>query len=305
MHAVYRLPIIATAGALLLAVAGCQTLQQPEWPLPPGVKTLTVNGYPMAYVERGSGPTLVLVPGSLNDYRYWTPQLETLSSRFRVVAVSPRHYYPERWNGKGTSFGLEQHAQDLVAFIAGLNAGPIYLVGWSRGGQIVVRTALARPELVRKLVLMDAGIAELVPAKDSGKPPPGGGKLAIGAEEFFKNGDLDGGLQYFFDGVNGVGAWQKLPEEQRRFRVDNAWTLVGQAADANAKPVTCAEVGGLKMPVLYMTGDKSPPQYKPIFDALQRCQPAVTRVVIPNAMHQMSQNNSPAVNSALTKFFLE
>ena len=59
------------------------------------------------------------------------------------------------------------------------------------------------------------------------------------------------------------------------------------------------------MPVLYMTGDKSPPQYKPIFDALQRCQPAVTRVVIPNAMHQMSQNNSPAVNSALTKFFLE
>jgi pimeloyl-ACP methyl ester carboxylesterase len=304
MYTVNRLSIIATAGALLFTVAACQTLQQPEWPLPPGVKTLAVNGYPMAYVERGFGPTLVLVPGSLNDYRYWTPQLETLSSRFRVVAVSPRHYYPERWNGKGT-FSLEQHAQDLATFIEKLDVGPVYLVGWSRGGQITVRTALARPELVRKLVLMDAGLAELVPATGSGKPIPGGGKLAVGAEEFFKKGDLDGGLRYFFDGVNGAGAWQKLSDEQRQFRIDNAWTLVGQAADANAKPVTCAELGGLKVPVIFMTGDKSPPQYKPIFDAFQRCQPAVTRVVIPNAMHQMSQNNPPAVNSALTKFFLE
>ncbi|MGH8634244.1 MAG: alpha/beta fold hydrolase [Burkholderiales bacterium] len=304
MHTANRLSIIATAGALLVAVAACQTLQQPEWPLPPGVKTLPVNGYPMAYVERGSGPTLVLVPGSLNDYRYWTPQFETLSSRFRIVAVSPRHYYPERWNGKGT-FGLEQHAQDLATFIEELDAGPVHLVGWSRGGQIAVRTALARPELVRKLVLMDPGFAELVPATGSGKPPPGAGRLATGAEEFFKKGDLDGGLQYFFDGVNGAGAWQKLPEEQRRFRIDNAWTLVGQAADANAKPVTCADLGGLKAPVIFMTGDKSPPQYKPYFDAFQRCQPAATRVVIPNAMHQMSQNNPPAVDAALTKFLLE
>jgi hypothetical protein len=69
VDAVNRLATIVTAGALFFALAACQRLQQPEWPLPPGVKTLTVDGYPMAYAERGSGPTLVLVPGSLNDYR--------------------------------------------------------------------------------------------------------------------------------------------------------------------------------------------------------------------------------------------
>ena len=71
MHTVNRPSIIVPAAALLVTVAACYTLRQPEWPLPPGVKTLPVNGYPMAYLERGSGPTLVLVPGSLNDYRYW------------------------------------------------------------------------------------------------------------------------------------------------------------------------------------------------------------------------------------------
>lgn len=304
MHTVNRLSIIVPAAALLVTVAACYTLRQPEWPLPPGVKTLPVNGYPIAYLERGSGPTLVLVPGSLNDYRYWMPQLETLSSRFRVVAVSPRHYFPERWNGEGT-FSLEQHAQDVAVFIEELDVGPVYLVGWSRGGQIVMRTTLERPELVRKLVLMDPQIAELVQATSSGTPIPGGGKLAKGAEEYFRNGDLEGGLQYFFDGVNGEGAWKKLPEEQRKFRLDNAWTLVGQASDVNRKPVTCAELGGFKVPVLLMTGEKSPPQYKPIIDAFQHCQPAAARVIIPNAAHQMSQMNPAAVDAALTKFLLE
>jgi pimeloyl-ACP methyl ester carboxylesterase len=68
--------------------------------------------------------------------------------------------------------------------------GPVYLVGWSRGGQIAVRAALARTELVRKLVLMDAGLAELVPVTGSGKPPPGAGRLAMGPEEFFKKGEI-------------------------------------------------------------------------------------------------------------------
>jgi pimeloyl-ACP methyl ester carboxylesterase len=69
--------------------------------------------------------------------------------------------------------------------------------------------------------------------------------------------------------------------------------------------VTCAELGGFKVPVLLMTGEKSPPQYKPIFDAFQHCQPAAARVIIPNAAHQMSQMNPAAVDAALTKFLLE
>jgi pimeloyl-ACP methyl ester carboxylesterase len=268
------------------------------------VKTITTNGYPMAYVERGAGPTLVLVHGSLNDYRYWTPQLETLSSRFRVVSVSLRHYYPERWNGVG-NFGLEQHAADVAVLIEKLNVGPVYLVGWSRGGQVTTRTALARPDLVRKLLLMDPALTELVPPL---KPASGEDVVVARAkatEVYYRKGDIAGGLEYFFDDVNGKGAWKRLTDVQRQFRLENAWTVVGQAADGKANPISCDDIGKINIPVLLMTGDKSPPHFRPILDAYQRCQPAAVRVTIPNAAHQMSQMNPTAVNAALTKFFLE
>lgn len=292
------------AVALIIALAGCQTIQQPDWPLPPDVKTITTNGYPMAYVERGAGPALVLVHGSLNDYRYWMPQIEALSSQFRVVSVSLRHYYPEPWNGLG-NFGFEQHAADVAALIERLNTGPVNLVGWSRGGQVAVRTALARPDLVRKLLLMDPALTELVPPL---KPASGEDVVVARAkatELYYRKGDIAGGLEYFFDDVNGKGAWKRLTEVQRQFRLENAWTVVGQAADEKARPITCDDLGKIRIPVLLMTGDKSPPHFKPILDEYQRCRPGAVRVTIPNAAHQMSQNNPPAVNSALTKFFLE
>ena len=97
-------------------ISGCQTMVKPAWELPPGVRTAPINGYPMAYVERGSGPTVVLVHGSLNDYRYWTPQVDSLSARFRIVAISLRHYYPEPWKGEG-KISIRQNSLDLAKFI--------------------------------------------------------------------------------------------------------------------------------------------------------------------------------------------
>src|SRR2546428_5641394 len=92
---------LASAFALISVVilAGCQTVQKPDWALPADVKTLSANGYPVAYIERGSGPTVVLVHGALNDYRTWMSQMDPLSSRFRVVSISLRHHYPEPWKG--------------------------------------------------------------------------------------------------------------------------------------------------------------------------------------------------------------
>jgi hypothetical protein len=39
--------------------------------------------------------------------------------------VSLHHYWPEHWNGKGGTFIVQQHVDDIAAFIAalGLRAG--------------------------------------------------------------------------------------------------------------------------------------------------------------------------------------
>jgi hypothetical protein len=99
--------------ALALLLTACQTALKPAWDLPSGVRTLPVNAYPMAFLERGAGPTVVVIHGTLQDYRYWDAQVSSLSPQFRVIAVSLRHYYPERWNGKGDDFSVKQHAKGL------------------------------------------------------------------------------------------------------------------------------------------------------------------------------------------------
>jgi pimeloyl-ACP methyl ester carboxylesterase len=126
--------------------------------LPPGVKTLPVNGYNMAYVENGGGRPLIMVHGALTDYRSWAAQMEPLGRSNRAVAVSLRHYFPERWDGKGGNFSWKQHVADTIAFINALNAGPVDLIGHSRGGVVAFEIARAQPSLLRSLTLAEPGI---------------------------------------------------------------------------------------------------------------------------------------------------
>jgi esterase len=285
-----------------LIVSGCQTVQTPHWSLPSGVSALSVNGYPMAYTERGSGPTVVLVHGALNDYRTWARQMEPLSSKFRVVSVSLRHYYPEPWKGDG-EFSLKLHAQDLAAFIERLGAGSVILVGWSRGGVVAADTARLRPDLVRKLVLMDGALLEVLPKEPD--PPRDDVRVtrAKATEVYFRRGDMEGGLQYFFDDINGSGAWIRLAEDQRQLRRENAWTIVGQIGDVET--VTCADAGRFRMPVLLMEGENSPPQFKRIRTAIQKCLPSARFATIPKAAHQMHQMNPAGTNEVLLNFMSE
>src|SRR5260221_88842 len=78
----------------------------------PPMQTLRVNGYDMAYLEvgesTGQGP-LVCVHGSLCDFRIWSSVLGPLTQKHRVIAVSLRHFFPDRWDGGGDSYSIAQH----------------------------------------------------------------------------------------------------------------------------------------------------------------------------------------------------
>ena len=119
-----------------------------SWVLPEGVKTLAVNGYEMAYTERGSGPPVVLVHGAGWDFRYWDGQMEPFSAKHRTIAVSLRHYYPEPWRGDG-EFGMTEHVADLIAFIKQLGVGAVHLVGHSRGGTVALYAVTTDPSIAK------------------------------------------------------------------------------------------------------------------------------------------------------------
>ncbi len=297
-----RFSSVITA-AVAVVLSACQSLGTPSWELPPDVKTRSVNGYPIAYVDRGTGPTVALVHGGLNDYRYWTPQMESLSSRFRTVAISLRHYYPEPWQGDG-QFSIKQHSEDLAAFIESLGVGPVSVVAHSRGGSVAVDLAHSRPDLVRKLVLMDAALYPLIPPSEGASSAEVRIKRAKTTEAYFKKAEMEGGLRYFFDDINGAGAWNKLHEEQRQIRRQNAWTIVGGVNDVEER-VGCVDIGRFNIPVLLMEGERSPQWLKAIRQTFQKCLPSARWVTVPKGTHQMNHTNPAAFNELLIKYLSE
>ena len=226
---------------------------------------MQVNGYPMAYVEIGSGPPLVMVHGGLSDYRTWAAQMKPLSDKHRTVAVSLRHYFPERWDGKGATFSSQQHVADLIAFIKAMNAGPIHLLGHSRGGLVVLEAALAEPGLVGNLILAEPGVILNEAGGFGAALQANADARALAAQRAartksvlsrFEQGDIDGGLEIFIDDVGGPGSWGKLTETQRQMFRDNAWTVKGTEGEQR-RPLSCREFGSLNKPVLLVVGEKS------------------------------------------------
>jgi pimeloyl-ACP methyl ester carboxylesterase len=118
---------------------------------------IRVNDYDMAFVERRIGAPLLLVHGTLCDYRHWTGQMAPFGARYRTIAPSLRRCWPEQWDGEGDDFTVQQHTADVAGLISALDAGPVHLLGHSRGGHIAFRVAQNFPASIRTLTLVEPG----------------------------------------------------------------------------------------------------------------------------------------------------
>jgi pimeloyl-ACP methyl ester carboxylesterase len=181
------------------------------------MQTLRVNGYDMAYLDVGQakdgGHPLVCVHGTLGDFRTWYAVLGPLSKRHRVIAVSLRHFFPEHWDGVGDDYRIAQHVADVIAFLEQIDPKPVDLMGHSRGGHIAFRVAQQRPELLRKVVLAEPG-GDFDNTLDPAIVPGARSALAtrtLASLNKVRAGDIEGALQNFVDGIDGEGAWRRLP----------------------------------------------------------------------------------------------
>lgn len=268
------------------------------------VKTLAVNGFDMAYVEAGRGDPLVLIHGSLSDYRYWTLQMKAFAASFRTIAVSLRHYHPERWDGRGDDFNIPTHVADMAAFLQGMGIAPAHIVGHSRGGHVAFRLAQRHPALVRRLVLSEPGGAvspdmSAQAAEINRRFAPG--SFQSQAVERIRAGDVDGGLRIFLDAVSGQGAWDRTPALAQQFTRDNAMTLLGQIREER-EPFSRDAAQAIRAETLLVLGELSPPMFGQIVEALLCYIPNSRHVVIPGATHTMNVAKPALYNEAVLDF---
>jgi esterase len=292
---------VGAPAALISVCHFCQVQAAPKWPLPEGVKSVEVNGYDMAYQEVGSGPPLVLVHGAMTDYRYWYMLVPEFAKNYRVIAVSLRHYYPEKWDGKGDDFSYEQHAADVAALIRKLDLGKVHLLGHSRGGGVVVNVAKTYPEVIKTLILADAtGFESMLPeTTEDEKPANAGRDLVKTLQKNLADGNVDLAVQVFVDTLNGPGTWASRPTELRQPLYDN----LGTAAQMGPAPATsCEQVAKFNFPILLVHGARSPKNFAAMSAAIRKCKDIPEPIVIPDAAHNMSRDNSAVFNATLVDF---
>ncbi len=146
--------------ALFLTFAAAAVAQ------PPSIKTVEIYGQKIYYQEAGSGPAVILLHGLGGDRSNWASTLPALSGRFHV-------YVPDQVGfGQSDKPMINYRVGTLVdfldAFCKKVGIAKATLVGNSLGGWVAMDFALAHPDKVDRLVLVDsAGYSQ----QRTGGPP--------------------------------------------------------------------------------------------------------------------------------------
>ena len=121
---------------------------------PPPEKTTAVYGQNIHYIEAGQGPAVILLHGLGGTKEAWGANFAPLALKYHVYALDQL--------GSGNSdkplidYKIATWSDFLQGFMQSQNIPKATVVGNSLGGWIATEFAVQHPEMVDKLVLVDA-----------------------------------------------------------------------------------------------------------------------------------------------------
>ena len=107
------------------------------------------------YIRKGKGEPLVLIHGIFSSVFVWHKNIDELSRYFDVIAVDLKGYGYSDKPADGR-YSREDIRQFMIDFMDAINVEKAIVGGHSWGGGIAVDLALACPQRVEKLVLIDS-----------------------------------------------------------------------------------------------------------------------------------------------------
>jgi pimeloyl-ACP methyl ester carboxylesterase len=119
-------------------------------------RRVTVDGMRTQYLEAGTGPSLLLLHGHEQSATSWRWVIPALARTHRVLALSlPGH------GETAPAVGAYAPGCDLAGFVAAFLDtlhidSPLNLIGHSAGGAIALRLAVADPQRILTLTLVDS-----------------------------------------------------------------------------------------------------------------------------------------------------
>ncbi|MCS7072790.1 MAG: alpha/beta fold hydrolase, partial [Anaerolinea sp.] len=118
---------------------------------------MIINGLDYHYLDRGSGPAVVLLHGFTGSSEMWQRlSARLVSAGWRVIAPDLPGHGETRGSYEPGRYRIERAAADVIALVSRLGVDSCALLGYSMGGRLALYTALTYPGHIQALILESA-----------------------------------------------------------------------------------------------------------------------------------------------------
>jgi pimeloyl-ACP methyl ester carboxylesterase len=254
---------------------------------------MTVNDVAIGYTDEGRGVPLLFVHGFPLSRGAWQKQIDALRSSYRVIAPDLRGFGKSQ-AGTGT-IPMTQYADDLHALLQQLKIGPVVLIGHSMGGYVSFAFLRQWPELVRGLVLVSTRAGKDTAEGAAGRRATAEKVQAKGVEVV-----IEAMAPKMLTADNHD---QSMLQQVREFMAPSKPEgVIGALLGMAERPDATAELAGISMPTLIITGADDMLIPATESEKLAQAIPGSQLNIIPRAGHLVAFEQPDEFNRALEKW---
>jgi pimeloyl-ACP methyl ester carboxylesterase len=255
------------------------------------------------YVETGTGPTVLFVPGSYSTHAAWRQIQKLLVPACRMVGTSLCGYGTTVETRTRDDFDM-RHEVRIVEEVALRAGGKIHPVGHSFGGTVALAAAHGGTIDVASVSLFEANPFALLQAQPNEVLHEAIYALSRQFEAAVdeRNPDAAGLIIDFW---GGDGTFAAMPEPVRNYCRETASANVLDWRTDFGFDAVSSHYEALNVPVLLVRGALANPAMVAMTEALRQAVPDAYTEVIPGAGHFLITSHASECAALLTAFLAE
>jgi len=272
----------ALVGLLIASTVQAAPARWETVPLPPAMPaaavtgTISSEGAEIYYATYGSGDPVVLLHGGLGNADHWSNQVPALvEAKHRVIVMDSRGQ--GRSTRSAAKISYAAMAGDVIAVMDKLELPQASIVGWSDGGEMAMKLAIAHPERVTKLFVFGANYNS-----EGSKPRRNGRNAAFDAYAVKCRAD-----------------YQKLSKTPKQFDESINWLL---PIWRNPMGFTKDQLKSIQAPTVIADGDHDEVIQMAQIEEMVTLIPHAKKVVFGDASHFALWQDPESFNKALVEF---
>ena len=237
------------------------------------------------YHETGTGPTVVLVPGSCSTGAAWRPVMAHWQNQFRCVTTSLLGYggTAERRTEADADIAQESEIIESVIRRAG---GSVHLVGHSFGGLAALAVALRGRVPLLSLTIAEAPAMTILRETGEREHYEAFQRMSGAYSAAFRGGQTDA-IGRMIDFYGGAGTFASWPQRVRDYAIETTPSNLLDWTSAYGFRLTPALLATVATPTLVVWGQASHPAVRRTNELLGRHIPNAARTAINGASHFM------------------